>query len=427
MLATPSKTTRRKIHTHTKFLVHINALPQSHLNHLSKSQRSKYKHQFKPTEYFGSDLWHLFGEQIDTLQLLNECTELKKQIIALLKIITLLKTFFITQKQSLQLLNDPFFVAAIQQLKNYFPAKRMARFLQLSPQSITAAVKRHTFGCTKSIIGLCHKKYFHQLTPLEIAFIKKYCLDKVHTYWPLCSIYFKGVRDGLFHFSLRTFYKYCKVLGLKKYALKNFRPKHGLTSKYANHYWNADITLYRSADGVLHYIYLVMDHYSKKILSWAISQKKCGKTRVLTFRTAVLNYLQTAQIEIPNHLVQLIVDAGSENNNGDVDGFLSKVRMFLKKVIALKDIVHSNSPIEAVNKIVKNSYLNKMTIENGNALEKTMQYIVGDYNNRPHGSLNGLTPNEQYDMQAVAIPKNFAQQTEQRKQYNKNYCCKNTT
>jgi transposase InsO family protein len=92
-----------------------------------------------------------------------------------------------------------------------------------------------------------------------------------------------------------------------------------------------------------------------------------------------------------------------------------------------KDIVHSNSPIEAVNKIVKNSYLNKMTIENGNALEKTMQYIVGDYNNWPHGSLNGLTPNEQYDMQAVAIPKNFAQQTEQRKQYNKNYCCKNTT
>jgi putative transposase len=244
---------------------------------------------------------------------------------------------------------------------------------------------------------------------------------------PLCSIYFKGVRDGLFHFSLRTLYKYCKVLGLKKYALKNFKPKHGLTSKYANQYWNADITLYRSADGVLHYIYLVMDHYSKKILSWAISQKKCGKTRVLTFRTAVLNYLQTAQIEIPNHLVQLIVDAGSENNNGDVDGFLSKVRMFLKKVIALKDIVHSNSPIEAVNKIVKNSYLNKMTIENGNALEKTMQYIVGDYNNRPHGSLNGLTPNEQYDMQAVDIPKNFAQQTEQRKQYNKNYCCKNTT
>jgi hypothetical protein len=139
-----------------------------------------------------------------------------------------------------------------------------ARFLKISQQSIAAATKKLTYACTKSVLGLCSKKYFQQLTAVEITNIKNYCFDKAHAYWPLCSIYFKGLRDGLFHFSLRTFYKYCKAMGLKKYASKNFRPNDGLKSEYANHYWNADITLYRTADGALHYIYLVMDHFSKK-------------------------------------------------------------------------------------------------------------------------------------------------------------------
>jgi transposase InsO family protein len=169
-----------------------------------------------------------------------------------------------------------------------------------------------------------------------------------------------------------------------------------------------------------------MDHYSKKILTWNIHTKKCGKIRVQTFRTAVLNYLQTAPIEIPNHIVQLIVDAGSENNNGDVDDFLTKVRMFFKKVVALKDINHSNSPIEAINKIVKNAYLNQMTIENGIALEKIMQHIVEDYNNRPHGSLKGLTPTEEYAIQAVYFNKDFTNAKAQRKSYNQNFYCIHT-
>jgi putative transposase len=418
---------RRSIHTHAKFLVYVNALPASHLQQLSPSQISKYKNHFKPTDHFGSDLWHLFGEQVDTLKLLNECAALKKQIIALLKIIALVKTFFISQKQALQLLHNTFFVTFIQQFKNCFPAKRIARFLQLSPQSIAAATKKQTYACTKSVMGLCSQKYFQQPTAKEIENIKNYCFDKAHTYWPLCSIYFKGLREGIFHFSLRTFYKYCKAMGIKKYSKKNYRPKNGLISTHINQYWNADVTIYRTADGVLHYIYLVMDHFSKKILSWSISPKKCGKIRVQTFRVAVLNYLKSAQIELPKHIVQLIVDAGSENNNGDVDGFLGKLKFFLRKVIALKDIVHSNSPIEAVNKIVKNNYLNKITVENGSALEKVMQHIVSDYNNRPHGSLNGITPNEKYNMQAVVIPKNFEQQREKRNQHNKNFCCKNTT
>lgn len=68
-----------------------------------------------------------------------------------------------------------------------------------------------------------------------------------------------------------------------------------------------------------------------------------------------------------------------------------------------------------------------MIIANGEALKKIVAAIIEDYNNRPHGSLNGLTPYEEYVLGAVAIPKKFTEHQKQRQEYNKNFCCKNTT
>ena len=60
--------------------------------------------------------------------------------------------------------------------------------------------------------------------------------------------------------------------------------------------------------------------------------------------------------------------------------------------------------IEAHNKIIKYNYLYKAFIQNLADLEKVLPQFIKDFNNRPHTSLNGLTPNEAHSK--VSLNKN---------------------
>ena len=86
----------------------------------------------------------------------------------------------------------------------------------------------------------------------------------------------------------------------------------------------------------------------------------------------------------------------------------------------------SNSLIEAHNKVLKYNYLYKMSVKDRGDLNKMMPWICNDFNNRPHISLNGLTPNEGYenvvlDSESLKELKKIASQN--RKMYNfKNRC-----
>lgn len=96
--------------------------------------------------------------------------------------------------------------------------------------------------------------------------------------------------------------------------------------------------------------------------------------------------------------VNLIVDGGSENVNKTVDDFITNFNSVkLNRLIALKQVSFSNSVAEAVNKIIRNSYLNHFSINNLAELQLKLSFAVDDYNNkRPHGALIGLTPEQAY-------------------------------
>jgi len=67
----------------------------------------------------------------------------------------------------------------------------------------------------------------------------------------------------------------------------------------------------------------------------------------------------------------------------------------IEKIITQKDIIFSNSMVEASHKILKYRFLFHHEIPSGDALTKHLEYSITVYNNiRPHGSreLNGLTP-----------------------------------
>ena len=119
-----------------------------------------------------------------------------------------------------------------------------------------------------------------------------------------------------------------------------------------------------------------MDNFSRYITSWRVADKVCAKVRIETFEETIIN----AGIK-PNQKekTELIVDGGTENNNKAVMTLLQKYPV--DKLVALKDILKSNSMIESLNKLIKYDYLYPRNIHDQEELEKLMRKnVVPDYN-----------------------------------------------
>ena len=149
-----------------------------------------------------------------------------------------------------------------------------------------------------------------------------------------------------------------------------------------------DVTIYRPLDNTRVYIYFIVDNFSRKILAWKASLKL----------RADISFDNLKQACIDNNLfdnkTELIVDGGSENK-GAVDGFILSHENW-KKLIAQKDIIFSNSIVEAVNKIMKYQYLFKRDFSNFPDINNNLDSFVEDYNSRPHSVLK-LSPNDVAD------------------------------
>ncbi|OHD36055.1 MAG: hypothetical protein A2Y30_01275 [Spirochaetes bacterium GWE1_32_154] len=136
-------------------------------------------------------------------------------------------------------------------------------------------------------------------------------------------------------------------------------------------------------------------------MSWIIFQERFSVPcfSLSCFANLAFNCLKEAYethiqpYSIP-HDVELIVDGGSEVNNGTVDSYIKTIDV--KKIIAQQDISFSNSMIEAVNKILKYNYLFREKIPDFESCCKYLEKFIPDYNDRPHCSLEGLSPNEAY-------------------------------
>jgi putative transposase len=220
-------------------------------------------------------------------------------------------------------------------------------------------------------------------------------------HWPIISVAHYGIRKSLVQAHPNTWYKYARIMKLQR---KRFRRKRkvydeGLRANAPNEMWHADITQFETADGKTSYIYLVVDNFSRSILSWRVSDKKSGRIRLDTFVEAI----RISGIQGQENTTDLIVDQGSENNNKRIETFIEKYPV--DKLIALKDILYSNSMVESVNKLIKYDYLYPKNIRNRVHLKNYMgSFVIPDYNDfRPHGALNGLTPTEAYRNKKVNV------------------------
>lgn len=263
-------------------------------------------------------------------------------------------------------------------------------------------ISRNTFfnwknnnKCSDSIFNKCFKRHPYQLAKREVTQIKHILNDPKTILWPLISSYYYGLRNGLISMKSRTFYKYANKLGFKKKLPKHRHKKHviGIRSSKPNELLHADLTIFKTLDNIKVYIYIIMDNFSRKILSYKATLKYSAQTSFECLKEAYENFI------LPDNSTsetKLMVDGGVEINNHKVDNYLQTEALSVQKIVAQQDVTFSNSMIEAVNKILKYNYLFKTEIKDFDECVRYLDKFIPDYNDRYHCSLSGLSPNEVY-------------------------------
>ena len=305
--------------------------------------------------------------------------------------------------------------------------KMILKLLRISSQQFGGWQKMKKYECKESLIWLCYKRVSRQISMKEILMIKNLLNDKKYLHWSSASVWGKAVKDGKISMSIQSWYHYAKLLGLglkrKKFYKK--RKRISVRAEKPNEIWHMDVTRYKTSNYKTMYIYTVMDNFSRKIVSWDVSEKLSGKIRLNSLENAIKEQFLERQVLYNKNLkLDLIVYGGSENNNVMIHEFIKNCKVGIDKKIALKDVLFSNSLIEGNNRILKQSYLKdkKLTQEE---LPNYIAESMKEYNSeKPHYTHKIYTPDEIYKKPELKNTKLFFDKlNQQRIQNNKNYSC----
>jgi transposase InsO family protein len=272
----------------------------------------------------------------------------------------------------------------IEKIQPVLGTKRILKSLGISCSRLYYWLEKK--NCQNSVFQLCQSRHPHQLLPVEVNVIRKYLRDERFINWSSLSIYYQALRDKAVGIGLGTWYKYANRLGIKRKFYRIKRNKvMGIRASRPLQIPHMDVTIFKPLDNTKVYIYFIVDNFSRAILNW--------KTSVQYSSSMAMKVLKEAISKHRIHRDATLITDGGPENQGEVSGFVTD-NPNINQLIAQKYILQSNAMVESVNKHIKYYYLFKKELKD---LHDTFNYLsmsVPDYNNKPHGRLYGLTPNE---------------------------------
>jgi putative transposase len=299
-----------------------------------------------------------------------------------------------------------------------------AEILKLSTKTLYNWKHQVKFKCDHSALLYCVKRHPNQASVSEVSVVNEWLTKAEFQHWGIHSIWATPFQTGLTNLSKQAWYHYTKIIGCRNNHKMGSKPKNAtpIRAERINQIWHADITVFKTLDGVKHYIYTVMDNNSRYIHSWRIESVVSAKIRLETIQEAI----SKAFLEKNYQNLQLITDRGPENDNLTIKAFMSKNSTSIKHDIALRDIVQSNSMMEAFYRTTKYVSLYNQKLENYNQLLKAFQNWIVEYHTlKPHYNLGIYTPLQ--ILQGADKNEKFSQRmidaAIQRREINKNVNC----
>lgn len=211
-------------------------------------------------------------------------------------------------------------------------------------------------------------------------------------------------RDYGMLISVGRVYRLMKSLNLPKMSTeKPFRNyKHRDNGEYTNHLqqeftqkspnlvWASDFTYIKVA-GKWYYLCIVMDLFSRKVISWSLSGKPDVDLVMTTFKKAYDKRNQPAGLMFHS-------DRGSQYTAFAFRQLLDSLNVV--QSFSKKGYPFDNACCESFFKYLKKEEVNRKTYHSLQELQLSIfEYIEGFYNSkRPHGSIGMMTPNEKEEM-----------------------------
>jgi len=269
------------------------------------------------------------------------------------------------------------FVSVIDRAQNIIPHSIILKLWGFSATAFHAIKKQVTTLCLTTVIQRCPRYWPQQISSGELHKMETPLRKPEHLGWSTHAVAMRALRDKEVNVSVGSWYRYIKILGIERKKAMNRRKKHciGIRADLPNQLWHCDVLVFKPLDNTKVYIYLTLDNFSRFILSWKTSLQLSMEIRLQSVLEAIENYGP------PNGNLALMTDGGSENNSL-VSGIYecADKKILLQKIIAQKDVLFSNSMIEAANKTVKYRCLYLHDIHNHQGTNKHMTKWVPVYN-----------------------------------------------
>ncbi len=318
--------------------------------------------------------------------------------------------------------NKTTFVKLIEKYSEIIDIEILLKWFKLNTNKFAVWQSQVNYDCDSSVMSLCAKKYTNQTTLEEYQIIEKTLNDIKYQHWPKSAVHSMLLKKKKLIISRSTFYKYAsQIKPTVRKSNKHKKKKEWLRAKKKDELWHFDISYFRTLDGERHYIYAIIDNYSRKILEWEVKSKIRNK-----YVAKML--LKALGVHKPKSL-KIMSDGGSENVGQHVKIILQKYKLEygtkIRHMIALKDIDYSNNMIERFFRIMKSNYLHMTDIENGDILYDKVKHLMKEYNYlRPHHTHKLLTPHEVYTgKKQPDLTKRFELARTERIHSNKNCSC----
>ncbi|WP_431167670.1 DDE-type integrase/transposase/recombinase [Tenacibaculum halocynthiae] len=357
----------------------------SQINLIPSSNISRWKNE-TDDKYLYCEINKIVSDEIELIRNMNQSSKVKRIISSYFQLCDTFHSVISSVKGIKTVIRKhrDVIINTIENVKEFISIDSALKVFNLSRSSFEHYKNRLIYQCDDSYFNWCVKKHPNQLLSSEVGVIRKYMTHDIYKYWSKSSIYLKAVIDSNLLCGISTFYKYCSLLGFQnKPRRKKSDDYEPVVTSKPNELWCVDVTIFKTKDHVKQYIHLLVDHYSKMILGYQIKSSSSG--------IAIKELLQDACLKYTPDKVQLLSDGGSENVNTTVSNFTSSNH--IKHLIAQKDVVFSNSMIEAINKIIKHQFLHHKEIPDKTRLETIFQETVSIYNTiRPQMSLDGNMP-----------------------------------
>jgi transposase InsO family protein len=163
---------------------------------------------------------------------------------------------------------------AVDRSRNALPLKAALRLVRLSPARYHAW-KRAEKRCDLDDRSSCPRSHPTQLTPAEVSTIKEMVTASEYRHMPLQTLAVYAQRIGKVFASATTWAKLVRQRGWRRPRRRVYpeKPTTGIRATYPNEYWHIDVTVIRLLDETKAYLHAVIDNFSRRILSWRLSER----------------------------------------------------------------------------------------------------------------------------------------------------------